>query len=77
MDHSPEDEHISLGIRRLYHLVSSRVTTIVDEYSYVRHPPTYKHVRCGTQQLCEAFLSAYKPERKPLRRVHGSFLGQI
>jgi hypothetical protein len=29
----------------------------VDDYSYVRHSPSYKPVRCGSLQLCEVFLS--------------------
>ena len=42
----------------------------------MRHSPAYKPMRCESLQLCEVFLSAYKPERKALRRVRGSYLRQ-
>ena len=48
----------------------------VDECNYVRHSLAYKPVRCGSLQRCEVFLSAYKPKRKPLRRLRGSCLRQ-
>jgi hypothetical protein len=49
-------------------MLDNPVGRSVDECSYARHYPAYKLVRCGSLQLCEVFLSAYKPEIKPLRR---------
>jgi len=32
----------------------------VDECSYVRHPPAYKPMRCGSLQLCKSFSQLTK-----------------
>jgi hypothetical protein len=37
--------------------VNVPIEELVDDYSYVRHSPAYKPVRCGSLHLCDIFSS--------------------